>query len=115
MVKIKLLGIAIILVFSGLLTAQNTLWLTNGKKKEIGEYKLDEKEYVIYKNKKGKFKSIEKFDVFAIIEQSNKEIIVYQPDSIDNESFTLIEMKAFVQGQYDAHQNFHEPIRAFHQ
>ena len=106
MVKIKLLSIAIIFTFSGAVCAQNTLWLANGKKKEIGEYKLEKKDFVIYKNKKGKFKSIEKFDVYSIIEESKKEVIVYKPDSVDNESFTLTEMKAFVQGQYDANQHF---------
>ncbi len=110
MVKIKLLSIAIILAFSGILSAQNTLWLANGKKKEIGEYKLDNKEFVVYKNKKGKFKSIEKFDIFAIIDQSSKEITIYQPDSTHKESFSIIEMRAFVQGQYDAQLNFKSPL-----
>jgi len=110
MIKIKLLSIVLILICSSALSAQNTIWLTNGKKKEIREYKLDNKEFVIYKNKKGKFKSIEKFDVYSIIEQSNKEVVVYQTDSIDKEAFTLLEMRAYVQGQYDAHQNFKSPF-----
>ncbi|NJO91029.1 MAG: hypothetical protein HC831_20225, partial [Chloroflexia bacterium] len=32
------------------------------------------------------------------------------PDSADNESFTILEMRAFVQGQYDAHQKFKSPL-----
>lgn len=110
MVKIKAIGLVLFLAVTGSLFAQNTLWLTNGKKKKIGEFNLEKKDYVIYKNTKGKFKSIERFDVFAVIEQSTKEHIVYMPDSIDNESFTITEMRAFVQGQYDAHQNFKSPL-----
>ncbi len=110
MIKIKSLYIALILLSATSLSAQNVLWLTNGKKKEIGDYNLEKKEFVIYKNTKGKYKSIERFDVFAIIEQSNKEQIIYVPDSADNESFNLVEMRAFVQGQSDARLNFKSPL-----
>jgi hypothetical protein len=110
MIKIKSLYIALILLLATSLSAQNKLWLANGKMKEIGEYNLEKKDFVIYKNKKGKFKSIERFDVFSIIDQSKNEQIIYLPDSVDNESFTVAEMRAFVQGEYDAHQNFKSPL-----
>jgi hypothetical protein len=43
MIKIKSLYIALILLLATSLSAQNKLWLANGKMKEIGEYNLEKK------------------------------------------------------------------------
>lgn len=110
MIKIRIISLLFIVLNITPLCAQNTLWLTNGKRIKIGDYKLDNKEVVVYKNLKGKFKSIEKFDVFSIINDSKNEVIIYQQDSTYDEAFTLLEMRAFVQGQYDANQRFKSPF-----
>ena len=110
MIKIKFISIICLLVTTSVTNAQNTLWLTNGKKIPIKEFKLDNKDLVIYQNKKGKFKSIERFDVFSIIEASKNEIVIYQPDSSYKDAFNLLEMRAFVQGEYDAYQKFKSPL-----
>jgi len=90
--------------------AQNTLWLTNGKKINIGEFKIENKDYISYKSLKNKSKSIETYEVFSLIEKDGNEIIVYNQDTTYEGAFTLIEMRAFVQGQSDANQNFKSPL-----
>jgi hypothetical protein len=45
MIKIKSLYIALILLLATSLSAQNKLWLANGKMKEIGEYNLEKKRF----------------------------------------------------------------------
>lgn len=110
MKKYQILIIITLLIIQNSSLAQNTLWLTNGKKKQIGDFNLEDKELVLYKNKKGKTKSIERYDVFSIIESSNNEILIFKQDSGYSEAFNLQEMRAFVEGQYDASQNFKSPL-----
>jgi hypothetical protein len=107
---IKILLIVNLVLNTLNVAAQNTLWLTNGKKITIGDFKIDNKDFLSYKTSKNKIKSIESFDVFSIIQNNGQEIILYQPDSIIEGSFSLIEMRAFVQGQTDAKDNFKSPL-----
>ena len=93
-----------------LANGQNTLWLTNGKKVGIGEYKIENKDFITYKSVKNKSKGIESFDVFSIIEKNGNEIIIYSQDTSYEGSFNLLEMRAFVQGQADANKNFKSPL-----
>jgi hypothetical protein len=90
--------------------AQNTLLLNNGKKIAIGEYKIVSNDFISYKTLKDKFKSIETYEVFSIIEKEGHEIVIYKQDSLLQGSFDLMEMRAFVQGQSDAIQNFKSPF-----
>ncbi|RLD74689.1 MAG: hypothetical protein DRJ10_16640, partial [Bacteroidetes bacterium] len=55
--------------------AQNTLLLINGKKVEIGEFKRSDSLFLAYKNKKGKIKSVNLFDIFSVQEKNGKETI----------------------------------------
>ncbi len=90
--------------------AQNTLWLTNGKKINIGEFKIENKDFITYKSLKNKDKSIETYEVFSLIEKDGNEIIVYNQDTTYEGAFSLLEMRAFVQGQTDASQKFKSPL-----
>jgi len=89
--------------------AQNTMLLVNGKKIEIGEFKVSDSLFLAYKNKKGKIKSTNLIDVFSVKEQNGKETIFYVPDNIDAESFTINQMRDFVNGAYDARTNYKTP------
>lgn len=110
MKKTSLILIIAIFIVQQSSFAQNTLWLSNGKKIQIGDFNLENSELVLYKNKKGKTKSVDRYDVFSIIESSNNEIIIYKKDSSYEDAFNLAEMKAFVEGQYDASLNFKSPL-----
>jgi hypothetical protein len=89
---------------------QNTLWFTNGKKIEINEFKIENKNLISYKTLKNKYKTIESFDVYSITPKNGSEIIIYSQDTSYAGSFNLPEMRDFVQGQSDAIQNFKSPL-----
>ena len=86
--------------------SQNTLVLTNGKKIDIGEFKLNENNILAYKNSKGKIKSVLIEDVFSSIDKLGTETIYYKPDSTDSESFNIEEMRFFINGESDAINNY---------
>jgi len=106
----RLFYLIIILMTGIIMSAQNTLWLTNGKKIEIGEFKIQNKDYISDKTPNNKFKSIESYDVFSIVESNGNEIIIYKQDSSSLEAFNLIEMRAFLQGETDAMKDFKSPL-----
>ncbi|OQY03911.1 MAG: hypothetical protein B6I20_04010 [Bacteroidetes bacterium 4572_117] len=89
--------------------AQNTILLISGKKLEIGEFKLSDDMFLLYKNKKGKNKFADLRDVFSVKEQNGKETIFYNVDSTDIESFTINQMRSFVNGSFDARSNYKNP------
>jgi hypothetical protein len=103
-----ILTLSIVLIqFNAL--SQDYLWLTNGKKLQIGKYKIENPELISYQNKRGKTKTILSFDVFSINEIGGKEMVIYNPDTSYAGVFTVPEMRSFVKGQYDASKNFKSP------
>jgi hypothetical protein len=107
--KIKYLIAIFSLILQVDLIAQNNLWLTNGKRVNIREYKIENPDLIVYKSLKGKSKSIQTFEVFAIADSTGKEQVVYLPDTSYQGAFTIIEMRSFVQGQYDADLKYKSP------
>ncbi len=107
---VKFLVSFILVLAAFFVKAQNTLWLTNGKKIEIGEYKFANKDFITYKSLKNKSKSIETYEVFSLIENNGNEIVVYKQDTTYQGAFSILEMRAFVQGQTDANKNFKSPL-----
>lgn len=89
--------------------AQNTMLLVNGKKIEIGEFKVDDSLFLAYRSKKGKIKSVDLRDIFSVREKKGNETIFYAPDNTDTESFTINQMRDFVNGAYDARTNYKTP------
>lgn len=89
--------------------AQNTMLLVTGKKIEIGEFKVSNSLFLAYKNKKGKIRLTDLRDIFSVQKQNGKETIFYVPDSTDTESFTINQMRDFVNGAYDARTNYKTP------
>lgn len=92
------------------IVAQNYIWLNNGEKMKIGEFKITNTDIISYRNLKGKAKSIESMDVFSIVDSSGNEQVIYVPDTSYQDVFTVSEMRSFVQGRYDASQNFKSPL-----
>ena len=101
----------VLFVFNVLAKAQNTMLLVNGKKIEINEYKIGKKEnkFLLYKNRKGKTKTINKQDIFSIKKQNGKETIFYVPDTSDTSAFSIEQMRNYVEGAYDARTNYKTP------
>jgi hypothetical protein len=90
--------------------AQNYIWLNNGEKMKIGEFKITNTDIISYRNLKGKVKSVQSIDVFSIIDSSGNEQVIYIPDTSYQDVFTVPEMRSFVQGRYDASQKFKSPL-----
>jgi hypothetical protein len=109
MKKEKYLVVLFILVLKMNAVAQNVLWLTNGKKLNIKEYRISSPELIQYKTMKGKSKAIQSFDVFSITDSIGKEQVTYLPDTAFKDAFTIPEMRSYVQGQYDAEMKFKSP------
>ena len=90
--------------------SQNYLWLTDGKKIKVENYKIESPELISYQNLKGKTKTIDAYDVFSIHESNGNEKIIYVPDTSYVGAFKVEEMKSFVQGQFDASQKYKSPL-----
>ena len=104
-----IINLFIFQIIATLAFSQNTVLLTNGKKMSIGEYKVSDNGFLAYKNQKNKINNIELADIFSVIEKSGNEKIFFKPDSIDNESFTVDQMRFFVKGESDAINNYKSP------
>jgi hypothetical protein len=103
-----ILAVFIILIHINTLS-QNYIWLTNGKKVQIGNYKIENPGLISYQNLKGKTKTISSFDVFSINQTGGKELVIYSPDTSYTDVFRVNEMRSFVQGQFDASIHFKSP------
>ena len=109
----KIIFFIVFVLSASFVYSQNVLWLNNGKKIEIGEFRFSKNEtgidFIQYKSlKRNKSKAIELTDVFSITEKNGNEIIVYSQNTQLGDSFNILEMKSFVQGQTDA-KNFKSP------
>jgi len=107
--KIIIVAALLIMVFQIDSIAQNYLWLANGKKLQIADYKIENPDLILYKNLKGKNKTIQTEEVFSINDNTGKEMVIYQPDTSFHDAFSIPEMKSFVMGQFDASQNYKSP------
>jgi hypothetical protein len=92
-----------------LAVSQNIIWQTDGKKMLVNEFRIENSDNIHYKNLKNKVKSIEVVEVFAILDSSGKEILIYKADTSFKDAFTISEMRSFVQGQSDAIEKYKAP------
>jgi hypothetical protein len=97
--KNNIILILLIFFLSSNIYSQDIIWLMDGKKIQSGEIKVDTSDYIIYKTPKGKFKSIDKFDVFSV-SIKNDVMIFYVPDSA-SDSFTISQMQDYLQGRLE--------------
>lgn len=90
---------------------QDTLWLINGKKITLKEYKFIESETSIaYTTLKGKTKIIESEQIFSITNKAGQEKIYFKIDPQDPDIQSIEQMKSFVQGEYDARIQYKAPL-----
>ncbi len=102
-----------ILVFSAFSQsfAQDTLWLLNGEKLILSNYKFIESgNFFQYENQKGKIKEIDGEFIFSITDNNGSEKIYYKPDTIEGNFYTTEQMRSFVTGGYDARIKYKSPV-----
>lgn len=116
--KIKLMKIFLrflvvfpMLIFALVSHAQNTVQMLNGKTVVIGDYNWDEQEeLLLYFTKKGKIKDLDKYSIFSIVDSVGNEILIYEPDTFITESFSIDQMRTFIDGEREALENFKCPF-----
>ena len=96
--KTQLFIIALIFMFQA--NAQQSLLLTNGKKINISELKLDSLNQILYKTPKGHIKMIEADEVFSWTREDSVEVIFYKPECSDV-CFRIDQMKDYINGTAD--------------
>jgi hypothetical protein len=109
MKKVKVLILIILMNQCILSVCQNIIWQTDGKKMQVNEFRIENPDYILYKNLKNKLKSIEITEVFAVIDSAGNETLIYKSDTSYKDAFTISEMRSFVQGQNDAIEKYKAP------
>ncbi len=107
------LNFCLILLFSTLCQAQDTLVLITGK--IIPVKSVDLSEYTItYRTVDGqKLKEIDPGRVFSIKYANGAERVVFRTDSLDPIDFTEEEMARFVKGEQDAREFYRNPVSRY--
>ncbi len=103
MQKIKIILIISFIILSTNVFSQSEIWKINGTKIITDTLLVDTSNYVLYKNKRNKTKYISKDDVFSV-SQNNQTIVFYIPDTIQD-SFTVEQMQAYLQGKHDGYKH----------
>jgi len=89
---------------------QSDLWLINGKKVTISNYKIDTSDFynkkILYTTIKGKTKSKYIDDVFSIVNENKKETVFYKRDDSIGYTLTQNQMRSYLYGLHDMH-NIH--------
>lgn len=100
-----LLLIAFALVSGHVLAQNNTMWLTNGKKLTIGDFKIEDDHngdsVLIFTNHKGKEKHKYIDEVFSVVDVAGNEQVVYHKNDSIGEILNVKQMRSYVEGRYD--------------
>lgn len=97
-------GLLFCFLFPVTVSAQDTLLLLNGDILS-GRYTADIGDYYhfsITKKRKIQSLAIDKLDVFSVRIQGQDEKILYKPDSVAGNDFSVEQMRAFWQGEHEA-------------
>ncbi|MDA3891977.1 MAG: hypothetical protein PF517_09985 [Salinivirgaceae bacterium] len=85
---------------------ESTLWMRNGKKVLISDYKIDTADYyegmISYTTIEGKNLKNYKENVFSITEFNGKETVLYEPNEDFGEILTREQMKDYIGGFTEA-------------
>ncbi len=96
--------IALLLAIQFSAYSQDTLWLLNGKRLLVKDAHKDSLGNIVYKNEKGKTKTVETIDVFSLKKQDKTETVFYKQDSVND--FNLSQMRDFINGEFDGRTKF---------
>jgi len=92
------------ILFAINIKSQNSVWFLNGDKIQISSYNVDTTNtFILYKNKRNKEKAIDIDNIFSITDSLGNEKVFYSKREIDDSlTFSVKQMRSFVQGGYDA-------------
>jgi len=92
-------------------SAQDKIIFMNGKveKGRITDTTQNHITYIDSSAKEVKPVEIEKYRVFSIVYEHGKEVIYYEPDTANDEEFSIIDMKYFIYGEQDALKSYKAP------
>ncbi|MBU0764874.1 MAG: hypothetical protein KJ607_08570 [Bacteroidetes bacterium] len=100
----------IFIIFRGICHSQDTVLFLNGRTLVLSAYKFDtERQLLLYKNRKGRMKWVEKDFIFSIRDSCGIEKIYYHPDTIERSFLSVSQMRSFAYGQRDAYSRFKAP------
>lgn len=104
----SILLLSLIFIAGNIIAQQNSLWLTNGKKLTISDYKIWQEEsgdsVFNYTSSKGKDKQVYLDEVFSIIDNTGNENVIYHSNIAIGEVLTVEQMRSYVNGRYDGSQ-----------
>lgn len=95
----------IFLSYSGI--SQDTAVFVSGDKLALMDYYQDttDKNIFILKTMKGKYKSINKEEVFSFVKKTGGEEIIFEPFEVDDANFTIENMRIYINGEQEARKN----------
>jgi len=97
----------IFLSYSGI--SQDTAVFVSGDKLALMDYYQDttDKNIFIMKTMKGKYKSINKEEIFSFVKKTGGEDIIFKPFEADDANFTIENMRIYIKGEQEARKNSH--------
>ncbi len=97
----------IFLSYSGL--SQDTAVFVSGDKLALMDYYQDttDKNVFILKTMKGKYKSINKEEIFSFVKKTGGEEIIFEPFEANDANFTIENMRIYIKGEQEARKNSH--------
>lgn len=103
---IKIFMFFILLVFSDIMLAQDTLIFINGRRIPATNVKLSDSQILFNPlNKPQKLKKAEAYNIFSIKHPNGDETLIYMQDTLTDD-LTIDQMRMFVKGQQDAMEYF---------
>jgi hypothetical protein len=106
MLKVKLIFICIISVFSIELEAQDTLVLIDREPKLISAYRIENDQVFYIPFGKMKERIIEIDKLYSVRTVSKGEVILYKQDSLENNYLNAEQMADYIHGQQDARNSY---------
>ncbi len=101
-----LLTLITVFIFSTLSFSQDTILYLSGDKELIHEYTFDDKNLTLnYLNKRGKKRSIEYDFIFSVIDSTGNEKVIFKESIIDDQEFTVAQMRSFINGEIAGREN----------
>lgn len=106
LLKVKLIFICIISVFSIELEAQDTLVMIDREPKLISAFRVENDQvfYIPFGKKKERIIEIDK--LYSVRTSSKGEEILYKQDSLENNYLNVEQMADYIHGQQDARNNY---------
>ena len=103
----KILFSLILFLFTVVGYSQDTAVFVSGDKVALMSYQRDssDKNIFILKTMKGKYKTINKEEIFSFVKKTGGEEIIFEPFESENANFTVENMRIYIKGEQAARKN----------